>query len=89
MENYPISWDGKLALDLQYIRHISFRSDLRIIATTVQQVFFRRDITESSSEIDITLDLGDQLFRDGRVDFHRYRQLQDFALAILARKQVI
>ncbi len=84
MGRNAISWDDKLDFDLQYIQRISFLSDLRIIATTVKQVFFRPNITESSSEIDITHDFGDQLLREGRVSLDRYRQLQSLALEILA-----
>ncbi|MBP5786333.1 MAG: sugar transferase, partial [Kiritimatiellae bacterium] len=78
-----ISWDDKLDFDLRYIQRISFLADLRIVATTVKQVFFRPDITQSSTEIDITLDFGDQLLREGRVDAARYRLLQDLARQML------
>jgi lipopolysaccharide/colanic/teichoic acid biosynthesis glycosyltransferase len=82
-----ISWNQKLDFDLQYIQHISFLSDLRIIATTVKQVFFRSNLTQSSSEIDITLDFGDQLLRDGRIAPSQYQRLQEFAREILAGRQ--
>ena len=87
MGRNAISWDDKLDFDLRYIQRISFLSDLRIIAATVKQVFFRSDITQSSSEIDITLDYGDELLRDGRVDEARYRQSQALARALLAGRQ--
>lgn len=83
MGRNAISWDDKLDFDLRYIQRLSFLSDLRIIATTVKQVFFRPDITQSSSEIDITLDFGDELLREGRVDAARYRLLQDLARQML------
>ena len=86
MGRNAISWDEKLDFDLQYIQRISFLADLRIIATTVKQVFFRSNITQSSSEIDITPDFGDQLLSEGRIDSNRYRQLQELALEILARR---
>lgn len=86
MGRNAISWDDKLDFDLQYIQRISFLTDLRIIATTVKQVFLRSDITQSSSEIDIAPDFGDHLLSEGRIDSDRYRQLQGLALEILARR---
>ncbi len=83
MGRNAISWNDKLDFDLRYIQRISFLDDLRIVATTVKQVFFRPDITQSSSEIDITLDFGDELLREGRVDAARYRLLQDLARQML------
>ena len=83
MGRNAISWDDKLDFDLQYIQGISFLSDLRIIATTVKQVFFRSDITRSSSEIDITPDFGDQLLSEGRITLEQYNQLQKLALSFL------
>ena len=85
MGRNAISWDDKLDFDLQYIQRISFLSDLRIVATTVKQVFFRSDITQSSSEIDITLDFGDELLRDGRVAPDYYHQLQELARQLIGR----
>lgn len=83
MGRNAISWDDKLDFDLQYIQRISFLSDIRIIASTVKQVFFRPNITESSSEIDITLDFGDHLLREGRIDSKKYSQLQKLAHSLL------
>ena len=85
MGRNAISWDDKLDFDLQYIQRISFLSDLRIIASTVKQVFFRPNITESSSEIDITLDFGDQLLHAGRISEPQYRQCIELAHRILER----
>ena len=85
MGRNAISWDGKLDFDLQYLRRVSFLSDLRIVAATVKQVFFRPGITQSSPEIDIAPDYGDQLLREGRVNPGRYRQLQELARQILGK----
>ena len=36
-----ISWDGKLATDLEYVRKITFWGDVKIVVDTVKQVFFK------------------------------------------------
>ncbi len=87
MGRNAISWDAKFDYDSQYIRHISFFTDVRIIAATVKQVFFRPNITESSSEIDITLDFGDELLHNGRISETRHRQLLELAQRILERER--
>ena len=44
-----ISWEQKFALDLEYIRTLSFRGDVRIIFKTVGKVFKREDIGQGES----------------------------------------
>lgn len=39
-----VDWDHRLALDVAYVRHISFVMDLKIFFLTVQKVFEREDI---------------------------------------------
>ena len=69
-----LSWDGKLATDLEYIENITFLGDLKIIADTVKQVFFREKGIEGSDvdEVDITDDFGDYLLKAGRVSKEEY-----------------
>lgn len=44
-----ISWDDKLAFDVEYVRNISFWNDIKIIFMTVIKVFKRSDIQVGSS----------------------------------------
>jgi len=39
-----LSWDEKLEYDAQYVENISFVNDIKIIITTVKNVFARKDI---------------------------------------------
>ena len=69
-----LSWDGKLATDLEYIENITFLGDLKIIADTVKQVFFKEKGIDGSDidEVDITDDFGDYLLTAGRVSKEEY-----------------
>lgn len=80
-----LSWDAKLATDLEYIQNITFRGDMKIILDTVRQVFFREKGLENSQqdEIDITDDFGDYLLKAGRITQAEYDQKQQEAKALL------
>lgn len=80
-----LSWDAKLATDLEYIENITFLSDVKIIIDTVKQVFFKEKGIEGSDidEVDITDDFGDYLLRAGRVSREEYDQKQAEAKALL------
>ena len=80
-----LSWDGKLATDLEYIENITFLGDLKIIADTVKQVFFREKGIEGSDidEVDITDDFGDYLLKAGRVSKEEYDKKQAEARELL------
>jgi len=39
-----LSWDSRIALDLKYVREVSFWLDLRILLTTVWRVFTRHGV---------------------------------------------
>ena len=56
MGRNAISWEDKFNWDLKYIKKISFLGDAKIVWMTVKKVFIRKNITESSEEIDVTLD---------------------------------
>ena len=70
-----LSWDGKLATDLEYIENITFLGDVKIIIDTVKQVFFKEKGIEGSDidEVDITDDFGDYLLKGG-ISHHPPRQ---------------
>lgn len=76
-----LSWDGKLATDLEYIDHITFLGDAKIIINTVKQVFFKeKGLVESEvDEVDITDDFGDYLLKAGRVSKEEYDKKQEEA----------
>ena len=83
MGRNAIAWDDKLAWDIKYIEKISFKQDARIVGLTVKQVFIRKNMTESSDEIDLTLDYGDALLRAGRITQEEYENKLAEAKAIL------
>ena len=80
-----ISWDGKLATDLEYIQHVTFLGDVRIIFDTVKQVFFKEKGLKDSDvdEVDITDDFGDYLLKAGRVSRNVYEEKQQEARRLL------
>lgn len=80
-----LSWDGKLATDLEYIENITFLGDVKIIIDTVKQVFFKEKGIEGSDidEVDITDDFGDYLLKAGRVSKEEYDQKQAEARELL------
>ncbi len=80
-----LSWDGKLATDLEYIENITFLGDVKIIINTVKQVFFKEKGIEGGTvdEVDITDDFGDYLLKAGRVSKEEYDQKQAEARELL------
>ena len=80
-----LSWDGKLATDLEYIQKITFLGDVKIIFDTVKQVFFKEKGLEDSNvdEVDITDDFGDYLLKAGRVSQEEYDKKQAEAKQLL------
>ena len=76
-----ISWEGKLATDLEYIEHITFLGDLKIVFQTVGKFLKREDITaEGMATVD---DYGDVLLKEGKVSQEEYKLRQEEALALL------
>lgn len=71
-----IDWEEKFKWDIEYIQNISFINDVKIIGLTYKQVFVRRKLTESSEEIDLTLDYGDALLESNKVTKEKYELLQ-------------
>lgn len=86
-----LSWDGKLETDLEYIQHVTFLGDLKIIFDTVKQVFFRQKGLENSDvdEVEITDDFGDYLLKAGRVSKEEYIEKQAEAKELLTAQQAI
>lgn len=80
-----LSWDGKLATDLEYIQKVTFLGDVKIIFDTVKQVFFKEKGLGDSDvdEVDITDDFGDYLLKVGRVSQEEYDEKQAEAKVLL------
>ena len=45
-----LSWDEKFEDDVEYVNHITFRTDLKIFAKTVAIVFEKKGISSKTSE---------------------------------------
>lgn len=80
-----LSWDGKLATDLEYIKNVTFTGDVKIIFNTVKQVLFKQKGIEGGTvdEIDITDDFGDYLLKAGRVSKEGYDEKMNEAKELL------
>lgn len=80
-----LSWEKKLAADLEYIQHITFWGDVKIVFDTVKQVFFHQKGLpgEAQDEVEITDDYGDYLLKRGVVSKEEYEEKQAMALALL------
>ena len=83
-----LSWDGKLATDLEYIQRITFLGDVKIIFNTVKQVFFRQKGLEDSDvdEVELAEDFGDYLLRAGEITEAEYEEKQAQAKELLAAR---
>ena len=69
-----ISWEQKLEYDLQYIEHITFLGDVKIILQTVGKVLGRDDTVREGTESD--MDFGDWLMLEGKVAQAEYEEKQ-------------
>lgn len=80
-----LSWEDKLATDLEYIQNVTFLGDVKIVFDTVKQVFLHEKGQANSDvdEIDITDDYGDYLLKKGRVSQEEYNQKQQEAKELL------
>ena len=79
-----ISWEGKLATDLEYIQRITFWGDIKIILMTVVKALRREDI--SAEGMDTAEDFGDYLLRVGEITDEEYRQGQAESRDLLAMR---
>ena len=76
-----ISWEGKLAADLEYVDNISFFGDIRIILHTVVKAFKREGITEEGMAT--AEDYGDYLLKESIVSRQQYFSLQEDAKELI------
>lgn len=76
-----ISWEGKLATDLEYIENITFWGDVKIVLQTVIKVLKRSDTVREGTVSD--MDFGDWLMAEGQVDRETYNDKQAEARELL------
>lgn len=84
-----ISWDDKLKLDLEYINHINFFEDVRIILKTIGKVFLKHKENglKKVSEVDLAEDYGDYLLARNIITRDEYLERIDYANRILEGDQ--
>ena len=76
-----VSWEAKLAFDLEYVRDITFLGDLKILLATVSGVFGREGIVEEGSAT--ATDFGDYLLASGKIGRDEYERGQEEAKRLL------
>lgn len=70
-----LSWDERLAYDLEYVYKCSFVFDVKIIFMTIASVLKREGITEEG--LDTSTDYGDWLLKEGRITKETYKACID------------
>ena len=69
-----ISWEKKLEFDLEYIQHITFAGDVRIVLKTICKMLTRQGINTEGMET--AEDLGDYLLKSGKSGKEKYEMSQ-------------
>ena len=84
-----LTWENKLKKDLEYIKHISFLDDFRIILKTIGKVFLKQkeEGLQEISEVDIVDDFGDYLLKTKQVTEEQYRKNHKKAENILINQK--
>jgi len=77
-----IDWEGKLSIDLEYVKNISFIGDCKIIIHTIIKVLKREDISDGENAT--ALDYGDMLLQEGGITLERYNNMQECARKIVS-----
>ena len=77
-----ISWEDKLAYDLEYIENITFLGDIKIIFMSVWKAFIKQADIETEG-MATAEDLGDYLLRTGKIDTDVYDMRQEEARELL------
>ena len=78
-----LSWEGKLAADIEYVENISFMGDTRIIWETIGKVLKRENI--SAEGMDTAEDYGDYLLRTGKLELRMYEMKQQEAKEMVSQ----
>ena len=82
-----ISWEGKLSTDLEYIEHITFLGDVKIVFQTIGKFLKREDIVREGTVSD--MDYGDVLLNEGKVSQEDYQMKQKEALELLGANECL
>lgn len=82
MGRNAINWEQKFKWDLKYLEKVSFFGDLKIVFLTVMKVFGK---SESTEELDVTDDYGDELLKTGKVCQGEYDARQAEARDLLEK----
>ena len=83
-----LTWENKLGKDLEYINHISFFVDLKIVLKTVGKVFFnKKEQFLDISEVDLAEDYGDYLLCNKKISQKEYDLLQKKAKKIVEERK--
>ena len=69
-----IDWEKKLDLDIEYLKNITFKNDIKIIFITIFKVFQKEGITMEC--MDTAEDYGDYLLRIGKITKEEYDKKQ-------------
>lgn len=80
-----LTWETKLKIDLEYIKHISLEEDVRIIIKTVRKVFLKQkdEAIKNVSEVDLAEDYGDYLLANGIITNNEYLEKMEKAKKII------
>ncbi len=70
------TWEERFSYDLEYIKHITFLGDAKIVFFTVWKAFVKSDGI-SQEGMATAEDFGDYLLRTGKVDKKKYDELQE------------
>lgn len=79
-----ITWEEKLAYDIEYVDHISFWNDVKIIFGTIKSVFAKEGI--SAEGMETAEDFGDYLLRCGKISDETYQEMIKNAEQIVKEK---
>ncbi|MBR3640478.1 MAG: sugar transferase [Oscillibacter sp.] len=82
-----VTWEEKIDWDLKYIEKITFLGDVKLVWLTFRKVFLRKNMLDTSDEIDIADDYGDALLHAGAVSQEEYDALQARAKDIIALRE--
>lgn len=81
-----ISWEGKLAVDLEYIKNITLLGDVKIVLMTVKKVFTHEGISaKGQATVD---DFGDALLKEGKISRKDYDEKQKEAIELLEEAKI-
>ena len=80
-----IDWEKKLDLDIEYLKNITLKNDIKIIFITLFKVFQKEGITMEC--MDTAEDYGDYLLRMGKITEKEYYKNKKIAEDLLLRNK--